>query len=232
MNSAPKKSLLEVAIAFFLCKVNELIQNFQGFWLFLCIQHCFNKATKITTPPVEIEVISLFKQVWDFLQDLHKLLGPSRPHTPSDNMPSLHRSIVNYKLVLGFVLRPGCNINSALYEWKGKADLGEVCVALELLLSNFSFFDTGFCQECTAKELIFLCYSLEEDVCDSTCLFIPCVGEKRHFNIHHDNLWTQLSNALPWIIKYHLFSIFHAIVCFNYESLVLLCILGVESAIL
>ena len=142
MDSVPIQYFLEVTVSFLLCKVDKLVHDLESFWLLLSIKHCLSKRVEVSAPPVEVKVIILFKEVGDLLKNLHKILVPAFSHTASDNVPCLYGGIVDDELVLALVLGLGSNLDGPFDEREGVVDLLKVTVALQLPLSDLSFFYT------------------------------------------------------------------------------------------
>lgn len=141
MDSVPIKYFLEVAVSFFLSKVDKLVHDLESLWLFLSIKHCLSKRVEVSAPPIEVEVIILFEEVGDLLEDLDKILVPALPHAASDNMPCLDRSVVDDELVLALVLSLSSNLDGPFDERECVVDLLKVTVALQFPLSDLSFLD-------------------------------------------------------------------------------------------
>ena len=67
---------------------------------------------------------------------------PAFSHTASDNVPCLYGGIVDDELVLALVFGLGSNLDGPFDEREGVVDLLKVTVALQLSLSDLSFFYT------------------------------------------------------------------------------------------
>lgn len=127
-----EESLLEVAAPLLLRQVDKFVENLQGLWLFLGVEHGFDEAVEIPATPVKIEVISFLEEIRDLLEDVDKVLGPPWPHQSSDYLPCLDRGVIDYELVFGFVLSLSSNLDGPLDIGEGLINLIEVFVAFKL----------------------------------------------------------------------------------------------------
>ena len=146
-------------------------------------------------------------------------------------MPCFDRGVVNDELILGLVLCFGSDLDGSFDEREGVVHLVEVIVSLELSLLDLSLFNRSFGEKSPTKELILLIDSLKEDVSDAAGAVISPIGQQRNLNVHNDDLWRQLLQALSGIIKDNLLGLIHASVALGHKGFIFFSVLDVERCI-
>ena len=202
---------MEVTIPFLFCQINQLVENFERFWLLFGVEHGLQEAVEVAAAPVEVVVVGLFEEVGDALDDLDEQFGPAWSHEVSDDLPSFDRTVVDDELVLLPILSFGRDFDGIPNVREGQVHLFEVVISLELHLLDLALLDRGLGEKGATVELILLINSLEEDICHPAGALVARVGKEGDLDVHEDDLCGELLEAVPRVLHNNLLTFIHAL---------------------